>query len=575
MPAHNSSSSRQSYSSLTRPSFIQAEHSQSPLDCTKDVFLLLLSFHQVMPRFLDLIFGFGPQPSEAHYTAFHHEDFLSEKAAKRYEIPVLGRSGRQIRHCYNLWSVEKSDSKDGTWPFRQTAVYHSFDIDKHRAFWINVKANELMRDRIQELETAHEEQESDNGKGESSVLARTFATHLVVFDWCCENWRAFLAQLERDITEILQGARHAPLSEMEKITELNFEVLWPRSPTTITKAPTFPRRKNTTSWGVSLSRQSTGAKSFGPPERVLTALSTKTTPSLVGPALQPALQSPPKQLQVLKEFPVKNIQRLGAIGTQLQEAALIMKINAEVMGAVAEHYARLMESDEFPAALRSACKRDSDEFGTQVQTYVRSLESEQSRIITLLGMLDDGKKLFDTVLQFKNMEVSKLFQVNAHELAENAARMTQEMGQIAERTERETASMHIVTLVTLVFLPGTFVAVRYWLGGEAVAWILTSLQTLFGSGLFQWNQNTPEQPFPSWRQQYFNLFAKICFPMMACVILVWYLFYLWTKHKEQARKQRAQGAVDLEAQQLTEEPEKIQHRQGSRGGAGQRAVLGP
>lgn len=38
--------------------------------------------------------------------------------------------------------------------------------------------------------------------------------------------------------------------------------------------------------------------------------------------------------------------------------------------------------------------------------------------------------------------------------------MTVDMHTVAEKTQRETASMHIITLVTLVFLPGTFLAVR-------------------------------------------------------------------------------------------------------------------
>lgn len=37
--------------------------------------------------------------------------------------------------------------------------------------------------------------------------------------------------------------------------------------------------------------------------------------------------------------------------------------------------------------------------------------------------------------------------------------MTARMQEIADRTERETVSMRIITLVTMFFLPGTFISV--------------------------------------------------------------------------------------------------------------------
>lgn len=38
-------------------------------------------------------------------------------------------------------------------------------------------------------------------------------------------------------------------------------------------------------------------------------------------------------------------------------------------------------------------------------------------------------------------------------------KVTQEMSRIARKTQTETVSMKIITLVTLFFLPGTFIAV--------------------------------------------------------------------------------------------------------------------
>src|SRR5438034_312840 len=43
--------------------------------------------------------------------------------------------------------------------------------------------------------------------------------------------------------------------------------------------------------------------------------------------------------------------------------------------------------------------------------------------------------------------------------ADRMEKITEEMRSIAKKTERETVSMRIVTLVTLIFLPGTFISV--------------------------------------------------------------------------------------------------------------------
>jgi len=99
---------------------------------------------------------------------------------------------------------------------------------------------------------------------------------------------------------------------------------------------------------------------------------------------------------------------------------------------------------------------------------------------------------------------------------------TKNMENIAAKTEKETASMHIITLVTLVFLPGTFVAVRFGLPLLPLLFeVLTCRQTLFGSGLYQWDQEDPVGSVPVWKGNLFKLFAKICFPLMAGTIIIW------------------------------------------------------
>ena len=49
--------------------------------------------------------------------------------------------------------------------------------------------------------------------------------------------------------------------------------------------------------------------------------------------------------------------------------------------------------------------------------------------------------------------------MKAQQSAENMECMTRDMHIIAQKTKQETVSMRIITLVTLFFLPGTFISV--------------------------------------------------------------------------------------------------------------------
>jgi hypothetical protein len=70
------------------------------------------------------------------------------------------------------------------------------------------------------------------------------------------------------------------------------------------------------------------------------------------------------------------------------------------------------------------------------------------------------------ILEYRNTQANMAFTKKAQESTqkaqESADRMEQitaDMHKIAKKTERETLSMGIITFVTLVFLPGTFMSV--------------------------------------------------------------------------------------------------------------------
>jgi len=63
------------------------------------------------------------------------------------------------------------------------------------------------------------------------------------------------------------------------------------------------------------------------------------------------------------------------------------------------------------------------------------------------------------VLNYCNMEASKNMAEETHRSTIKMEAMTEEMNHLAVKTKQETVSMKIITLVTLFFLPGTFISV--------------------------------------------------------------------------------------------------------------------
>jgi hypothetical protein len=63
------------------------------------------------------------------------------------------------------------------------------------------------------------------------------------------------------------------------------------------------------------------------------------------------------------------------------------------------------------------------------------------------------------ILEYKSLKANENFAKKAQASANNMEIMTREMRITAEKTERETVSMRVITSVTLFFLPATFLAV--------------------------------------------------------------------------------------------------------------------
>jgi hypothetical protein len=144
---------------------------------------------------------------------------------------------------------------------------------------------------------------------------------------------------------------------------------------------------------------------------------------------------------------------------------------------------------------------------------------------------------YNSIVQLKNSEVNKLFRLNAQSASTRMEEMTKSMHDIAKNTERDTSSMHVVTFLTLIFLPGTFLGVRPLLPPlhRVPLAHLTRAQTFFSTPIF--DGKVPGMSAETWEfnKALFILFIKICVPLMCVVMGLWGL-YMCIKARTRRRR---------------------------------------
>ena len=143
------------------------------------------------------------------------------------------------------------------------------------------------------------------------------------------------------------------------------------------------------------------------------------------------------------------------------------------------------------------------------------------------------------------MSITKAMATKSLDQAEKMENLTTHMKQIALKTEKETIFMRIITVVTLLFLPGTFVAVSHLHLVESLINKLTR-QTLMSTDIVKWQNDNDLISRFSW--QALVMYLGITLPIMAFTL--WVAF--WYRRREQNRLKVQRGEneddyLDLEA----------------------------
>ncbi|KAH8882455.1 hypothetical protein GQ53DRAFT_885530 [Thozetella sp. PMI_491] len=417
--------------------------SMGALNCTQPMFNYLCSFHQVPPSFLEAVLSFGAtlHPLDYGLAAFWNDDTLLARDAHLLPVPSLGRSGRQIRHSYLLRSVEKSDSvPNWTWGIRQLGVHHSFDVVTGRSVWLTIKGNDIMNERINETASTSPNLQVGSAQSFAEAFTATLDVHITVLDWCGENWRWYINDIEEKARAIILKAKCAKIDEDPNFIPENMKQSLLRRASTFNSKTVS--RSNTLVEGI----QSTVASasrfikrySFGK----TSPLEQTNNTAQAAPSVQrgmATLRDPKRRFDSLVNldmFSFKELQELQNVMEIVQEALLVVKLNLSVLSQIRGYYSRLMKDSSIASLqnLQQECLGDLQSFLWRVEGIEQNMSTHREQLKTLLASIRDSNNLYDGILSYRSVQLNKLY-------AESAYESSRKMETIAHKTEEETISM--------------------------------------------------------------------------------------------------------------------------------------
>lgn len=200
--------------------FFWGPDDQAHLNVTKDIVTKILTYHQVMPVYIDFmsVFGECTQERDLRFSGFREQNFMAENRSG-LSIPGLRRSGKQFQLCYNLKCVSlhvenKEELGKNEWRVRQAAVHHQFDVLEGTTLWVVTMGSLELQKRSKELtlrDQTQEEGDISSFDTSAKCFSASLETHLVYCHWATEDWRGYIRWMESMIEkEVCCILPHAP-----------------------------------------------------------------------------------------------------------------------------------------------------------------------------------------------------------------------------------------------------------------------------------------------------------------------------------------------------------------------------
>lgn len=355
----------------------------------------LLSYHQVMPSFVEFCFELKSREDPVSTTLFRQEDLIrnhvSEGSKKHHS-----HTGMQIQHAFSLLGLEEEKTADDyAWPFRHVTIYHSFDTKSGKAFWIIIKGNRVIRDLITTSKRGAQSVEAEAMKMPSRAFVASLRIQQQVLEWSTHHWGDYIDYLESQSKKSSVLVTQSPVAQLAENIPASLAVS--RQPT----MESLRRQRRQTD----ASQQTTPRRPMMPRSvrdwsglsRLTSTLSTCSQAVGVGLANLPMSQtSGTKMRDVTPEdiFTFDELQALHKLSAAVDKAIMMIDQNRRVLVEIREKYLALGDSRSFLTHFGDqSVGTDILNFVQQIRSLEGDLDNHQTRLKTLLRRLEKDEAL--------------------------------------------------------------------------------------------------------------------------------------------------------------------------------------
>lgn len=345
--------------------------------------LKILTHHQVMPSFLDLLFTFRARENPHTQAAFAYETCLGINQPK-LSVPSKSMSGFRIQHCFNLIGVERDESRPDPWLIRQTAAYHSFDVVSRRSTWLVLKGNKLIRQRLQAATASYRKRFPDYIRTVQGCFLANLRSHVLIFQWSSENWEAYIQNLEYKLKGPEAIVNYTPILEMSADEDIE---------RTLAKNDTWRTLHSRQNSGFSMlptNSVTTSGRIFGfsrSDSRQGSHASQPTNPS--SEIKVPGRSENTENLDLDQMFSFDQLQSLHRLGGRIQQAINILSQNTRLLKDMKQYFQMLVASREFAEFVDlQAYSQDLSLVYRRIDKINRDMQNYQDRLKQLLCELE-------------------------------------------------------------------------------------------------------------------------------------------------------------------------------------------
>jgi hypothetical protein len=380
-----------------------------------------------MASFLDFVFPFGRQAytQDFHFSGFRSEANLTE-SERGFWIPELNRSGQDLKMCYSLKSVEESiGQKEWPWSIRQASVHHSFDVITGVTSWVVVKANQLIKERVQAATKPGSRSHLKTFQDPANPFAASLATHYLIAGWCSEEWRWYIGFLEEEFHSTTRRALAVKVETIRSLT-LDSRMDMPWSPisspaTGLSENSTFGPQRTISSLVTNLSEKSAfRSKNTQNNQKVtLSPLRTSLPQSPGPPGIHPPFPFPgvlnvsnnqTNNVPGQEQFSFESLQRVQSLEDKCNEVLLVLDANISVLTEMTSFYKSVVSSGNCPKEHKDKWSQEVLKFERKIQSIISEIRMQITITKTLLRLLADRKNLVSRASRFlkRAMDIFRL-----------------------------------------------------------------------------------------------------------------------------------------------------------------------